>query len=78
MPDDDNTGTMSILFSEEKEGNSAEKLKVEALAKYTIPYTLYCRGLIAVTYQTERIERLGRISEISVSCFSNGLRTPPG
>lgn len=77
-PDDDDTGTMSILFSEEKEGNSAEKLKVEALAKYTIPYTLYCRGLIVVTNQTQRTERLGRIFEISVSCFGDGLRTPPG
>ena len=42
-PDDDNTGTTSILYSEEKEGNNgadayfAEKLKVEALAKYILP-----------------------------------------
>ena len=55
-PDGDNTGSMSIMFGEEKEGDNdseayvGEKLKVEALAKYTLPCTLYCRGLIAVTY----------------------------
>ena len=82
--DGDNMGTTSITFSEEKKGDddsevySSEKLKVEALAKYTIPRTLYDRGLIAVTHQTERIKRLGRISDISVSCFGHGLRTPPG
>ena len=83
-PDGDNTTTMSMIFGEVKEGDGdleaclGEKLKVEALAKYTIPCTLYGRGLIAVTHQTERIERLGRIFDISVSCFGHGLRTPPG
>ena len=54
-PDGDNTGTMSITFRGEKKGDGdsevcfGEKLKVEALAKYTIPRTLYDRGLITVS-----------------------------
>lgn len=83
-PDGDNPGTMSIMFGEENEGDgdseaySGEKLKVEALAKYTLPCILYGRGLIAATYQTERTECLGRVFDMSVSCFGHGLRTPPG
>ena len=43
MLDGDNTGTVAIMFSEEKEGDNdseacfSRKLKVKALAKYTLP-----------------------------------------
>ena len=69
-PNGANTGITSTSFGEEEEGNgdlatySDEKLKVEALAKYTIPRTLYDRGLIAVIHQSERTKRLGRAFDI--------------
>ena len=71
-PDGDNTGMMSIMLSEVKEGDGdseayhSERLKVEALARYTTLCTLYGRGLIGVIHQTDRTKRLGRIFDISV------------
>ena len=71
-PDGDNTGMMSVMLSEVKEGDGdseaylSERLKVEALAKYTIPCTLCGRGLIGVIHQIERTKRLSRIFDISV------------